>query len=40
VFVENDDLEECDECGECPRFICDECGSCQKCCTCEEEENE
>jgi len=40
MFVDNEDGDECDGCGECPRFICDDCGSCRRCCDCEEEENE
>jgi hypothetical protein len=37
-LIENEDAEECMECGDVPHRICEECGCCRECCDCEEEE--
>ncbi len=38
MLVENEDVEECDSCGEIPQLLCEDCGCCKSCCECEDEE--
>jgi len=40
MLVENEDAEECIECGEYPRRICQDCGCCRTHCECDEEGEE
>jgi len=40
MFVDNEDAEECEECGSVTRTICDDCGCCRRHCECEEEEDD
>jgi len=39
-LIENEDAEECMECGDTPQKICEECGCCRECCDCSEEEED